>query len=175
MKRYRILFCDLDDTLIETLSGEAFPKGVWDMRLKIDVFDKIKELKPEYLFIVTNQGGISTGYVDIDYFISKMKFIVAAIKDYTNIPFVGYDYCSSNNPSNWRRKPNSGMLHQILHRYGLENVDLSNCLMIGDASGKEGQYSNTDRRTAERMGIDYLDVIDFLNTEIPNDEMLRKL
>lgn len=26
MKKYKVLFCDLDDTLIETLSGKTFPK-----------------------------------------------------------------------------------------------------------------------------------------------------
>ena len=34
-------------------------------------------------------------------------------------------------------------------------------LMIGDASGKEGQFSDSDKKTAENFGIDYLDVEDF--------------
>lgn len=36
--------------------------------------------------------------------------------------------------------------------------------MIGDASGKEGQFSNTDKKTAENFGIDYLDVDDFVRS-----------
>lgn len=36
-------------------------------------------------------------------------------------------------------------------------------LMIGDASGKEGQFSDSDKKTAENFGIDYLDVEDFIN------------
>ena len=36
-------------------------------------------------------------------------------------------------------------------------------LMIGDASGKEGQFSDSDKKTAEYFGIDYMDVNDFLN------------
>ena len=34
--------------------------------------------------------------------------------------------------------------------------------MIGDASGKEGQFSDSDKKTAENFGIDYLDVEDFV-------------
>ena len=58
MKKYDIIFCDLDGTLIETISGETFPKGIWDMKLRFDVLDVIKKLNPEYILIVSNQGGI---------------------------------------------------------------------------------------------------------------------
>ena len=34
--------------------------------------------------------------------------------------------------------------------------------MIGDASGKEGQFSDSDKKTAENFGIDYMDVEDFV-------------
>lgn len=36
--------------------------------------------------------------------------------------------------------------------------------MIGDASGKEGQFSDSDKKTAENFGIDYIDVNDLVNT-----------
>ena len=55
MKKYKVLFCDMDGTLIETASGETFPKGIWDMKFKFDVMDAIKNLNPEEIFIVTNQ------------------------------------------------------------------------------------------------------------------------
>lgn len=54
MKKYKVLFCDLDDTLIETLSGKTFPKGIWDMKIKFDVLDAIKQFSPEYVLIVSN-------------------------------------------------------------------------------------------------------------------------
>ena len=49
MKKYEIIFADLDGTLIDTISGETFPKGVWDMKIKFEVLDKIKELNPQYI------------------------------------------------------------------------------------------------------------------------------
>lgn len=36
--------------------------------------------------------------------------------------------------------------------------------MIGDASGKPGQFSDSDKKTAENFGIDYIDVEDFVKT-----------
>jgi hypothetical protein len=39
----------------------------------------------------------------------------------------------------------------------------SETLMIGDASGKEGQFSDSDKKCAENFGIDYMDINDFLN------------
>lgn len=50
MKKYKVLFCDMDGTLIETASGETFPKGIWDMKFKFDVLDVIKNLNPKVIF-----------------------------------------------------------------------------------------------------------------------------
>ena len=61
-----ILFCDLDGTLINTISGKTFPIGIWDMKLRFDVLDVIRALCPKYVFIVSNQGGIEKGmWIDI--------------------------------------------------------------------------------------------------------------
>lgn len=35
-------------------------------------------------------------------------------------------------------------------------------MMIGDASGKEGQFSDSDKKTAENFGCEYMDVDDFV-------------
>lgn len=162
MKNYKILFTDLDGTLIDTISGEAFPKGIWDMRLKFDVLDKIKELKPDYVFIVTNQGGIEKGFVDELSLSIKLDYIERVIHDYCECK-CNYDYCRTNDKNSQYRKPNVGML-ALFHDTFLEGKDYekSSFLMIGDASGKEGQFSDTDKKTAENFNIDYMDVEDFV-------------
>lgn len=33
---------------------------------------------------------------------------------------------------------------------------------LGDASGKEGQFSDSDKKTAENFGCEYMDVDDFV-------------
>lgn len=79
MKNYKILFADLDGTLIKTKSGETFPKGIWDMRIKFDVLDAIKKLNPDYIFIVSNQGGVESEFVNDDNFCAKVGYVAGAI------------------------------------------------------------------------------------------------
>ena len=166
MENKEIIFCDLDGTLIETISGETFPKGIWDMRLKFDVLDAIKKLNPRYIFIVSNQGGIENGFVDGQKFNTKLLYIVKAIGEYCDCKCYAR-YCDSNDKLDPYRKPNTGMLEELLWdyvEYAGDDFDgiKPKSLMIGDASGKEGQFSDSDKKTAENFGIDYMDVNDFV-------------
>lgn len=166
MKEYKVLFCDMDGTLIETVSGETFPKGIWDMKFKFDVLDAIKNLNPKVIFIVTNQGGIEKGLLSELFIYVKCKYVNNSIIDYCDID-TRFMYCGSNNKTHPMRKPNTGMLEKLFDNYkswnwnaGLSEKD---CLMIGDASGLEGQFSDSDKKTAENFGIDYMDVSEFVN------------
>ena len=164
MKKYNVIFSDLDGTLINTISGETFPKGIWDMKIRFDVLYKIKEIKPEYLFIVSNQGGIESGFVDVYNFRAKTEYIRRAISEYCDCKCYG-TYCSSNDKLNPHCKPNTGMLEKLMENYVGDDFDYIKqiSLMIGDASGKEGQFSDSDKKTAENFGIDYMDIEDFIN------------
>lgn len=59
------------------------------------------------------------------------------------------------------------MLETLIEGFVGDDFDYikQNSLMIGDASGKEGQFSDSDKKTAENFGIDYMDVEDFVNTD----------
>lgn len=162
-QKYKVLFADLDGTLIDTVSGETFPKGIWDMKLKFPLLDKIKELNPDFLLIATNQGGIEKGFVDEDEFQCKSEYISRAIREYCGCK-VHSMYCTSNDKDNKYRKPNVGMLELLCADYIGDDFNCikSHSLMIGDASGKKGQFSDSDKRCAENFGIDYMDVEDFL-------------
>ena len=164
LKNKSVIFCDLDGTLIETISGETFPKGIWDMRLKFDVLDAIKELNPEHILIVSNQGGIEGGFVDAQNFRVKSEYITRAISEYCGCKCYAM-YCETNNKLDPYRKPNTKMLENLIERYVGDDFDYikQKSLMIGDASGKEGQFSDSDKKTAENFYIDYVDVDDFVN------------
>lgn len=163
MKKYKVLFCDLDGTLIETLSGNTFPKGIWDMRFRFDVLDAIKKLTPDYILIVSNQGGIEKGFVDADHFKAKAQYIVASITEHCDCK-CAISYYASNDKESPYRKPNTKMLEYLTENYVGDDFDFikSRTLMIGDASGLEGQFSDSDKKTAENFGIDYMDVNEFI-------------
>jgi hypothetical protein len=72
-------------------------------------------------------------------------------------------YCDSIEKSNKCRKPNTGMLEILLKDFGEHSK--SSMIMIGDASGKPGDFSDSDKKCAENFGIDYLDIEDFLNNK----------
>ena len=164
LKNKKVIFCDLDGTLIETISGETFPKGIWDMKIRFNVLDTIKKLNPEYVLIVSNQGGIENGFVDAQKFSTKLFYIVESISEYCGCECYAM-YCDTNNKSDPYRKPNTKMLETLLEDYVGDDFDFikQKSLMIGDASGKEGQFSDSDKKTAENFGIDYMDVNDFVN------------
>lgn len=72
----KVLFIDLDDTIITTISGNTFPTDVTDFKIRKEVLDKIVDAFPTlyYVEIVSNQGGIPQ-FVDEQDFIGKIKAI----------------------------------------------------------------------------------------------------
>lgn len=160
----KVIFADLDGTLIETASGETFPRGIWDMKIRYDVLEAIKRCNIEHLAVVSNQAGIAAGYVIKKNFDAKAGYLRAAFQEYLGIN-VEFVYCDSDDKNNENRKPNVGMLEACRKSFiaAKKFYTKEEMLMIGDASGKPGQFSDSDFKTAENFGIDYLDVEDFVD------------
>ena len=158
----KVLFADLDGTLIDTISGGVFPKGIWDMQFKWDVIEVIKKMNPEIILIASNQGGIEKGYITEESFRIKMDYVSKSIEDYCGIKCRAM-FCSNNDNTDPYRKPNPQMLEWLAEKYVGDDFECikKKSIMIGDASGKEGQFSDSDKKTAENFGIDYIDIKDF--------------
>ena len=162
----KVLFIDLDSTLIKTVSGKIFPEDITDFRIQLPVLNKIVEKFPKlnYLFIVTNQGGIGKFITKSD-FERKLDYVQHFCEFFleerlANMCCCDSEYCDSMDKANPCRKPNTGMLERFVEGY--EELQKSQILMIGDASGKPGDFSDSDKKCAENFGIDYIDVRDFL-------------
>lgn len=111
----------------------------------------------------------AVGFIPKEMFEYKFDYISSALEDYTNISVYNF-YCDNNDKDNINRKPNTGMIDQYMDyiKFINDNVDEENkiiydtIMMIGDASGKEGQFSDSDKKTAENFGCEYMDVDDFV-------------
>ena len=158
-KSYNVLFADMDGTLIETKSGKTFPEDWTDWQFKDDVLESIINLAPDYLLIVTNQGGIGK-FVTVADFEKKLSNIVDGLRLRTGVRTVEAVYCASEDKNEPMRKPNIGMFTKFTKTLNLS--DKKDMLMIGDASGKPGNFSDSDKKFAINAGIDYLDVNDFV-------------
>lgn len=133
----KALFLDLDGTVIVTKSGEIFAKTKDDWQFNKNILQKIEEYvdKGWYIMFVSNQGGIETGTVKLNDFRQKIKAVTNEILITTGCPFqrLGYRFTVTNNPEDFYRKPNPGMAYDLALSYIL---DLSECIMVGDASGR---------------------------------------
>lgn len=163
----KVLLCDLDGTLIVTKSGNTFPIDEDDWKFKEHIKEAIQEYNPKYIFIISNQGGIEKGFVDEAKFLKKIRAIIDEMDTWGDYIIAGR-YCASNNPANPYRKPNCGMVYDFMYDdyigYGFTK---HNALMIGDASGCSGQFSDSDRQCAKNAGIMYCDVEHFIEAMCP--------
>lgn len=151
----KVLFIDLDGTLIKTVSGKTFPEDITDFRVQLPVLNKIIEKIPNLnsFYIVTNQGGVGTYYTeeDIETKLRTIEVFCQTHYNFTDDEFVmtDYQYCDSMDKTNHRRKPNTGMLEWLVEGY--KELQKSQILMIGDAS---------DKKCAENFGIDVRDFLE---------------
>lgn len=186
----RLLLFDFDGTLIETASGNTFATDLTDMRIKMDVVNKALDLMQEngvkVFAIVSNQGGVEAGFVSGADIEAKIEYVLRSVHDLAvkrGIRGVLYEkrLCYSNDEQNPMRKPNTGMIDDILMKCkdtvmrGMNFSQLKGCsLMVGDASGLPGQFSDSDKVCAENAGIDYMDVIQFVGKDLDLNYELSK-
>jgi len=179
----KLLFTDLDNTLITTVSGKMFPKGIWDLQFKWDVLKCIKWLVHKQnifeIVIVSNQGGIPR-YISEESFVCKLRYITQSMVDFINPPvpislqetglWVYGLYASKEDgcPKSWR-KPECGMLDYFYEEVS-RTVNKQQCLMIGDASEKPRDFDDSDYQCAKNFGCDYLDVREFVSLYLPEYE-----
>lgn len=190
IKSKRILLFDFDGTLIETASGNTFATDLTDMRIKMDVVNKALDLMQEngvkVFAIVSNQGGVEAGFVSGADIEAKIEYVLRSVHDLAvkrGIRGVLYEkrLCYSNDEQNTMRKPNTGMIDDILMKCkdtvmrGMNFSQLKGCsLMVGDASGLPGQFSDSDKVCAYNSGINYMDITTFLDKDLDLEYVLSK-
>jgi len=155
----RVLFLDLDSTIIETKSGETFPKDVNDWKFKKGILKAIakKVSNIDIICIVTNQGGIDEGYytpLDIS---QKVQIIIENIKHYINLYYSSVEYLNIDFAKpiicvgkKENRKP---LVAEDLKLHTFEDMDFENSLMVGDASGLWRRIPGTPKEITKQFSL----------------------
>lgn len=164
----KALILDFDGTVRTSKSGNIFSNNLEDFVLVEGIAEKIGQYKKDehLICICSNQGGIAHGYKTEQELFSQFDYIEDLLKISLNLDYV-FDsiiYCPYMEDGKIEqfsfksllRKPQIGMLVELeneFYDYGII-IDWDNSLFVGD--------QDSDKQCAERAGIKYLDIVDFL-------------
>lgn len=163
-KKLCVAFFDADNTLRETHSKKRSPHGRHDVLIYRHAVDKLRALSEAgwLLAIVSNQAGISLGYISEAEVEDAMQETISQFAAFGAI-FGYYDFAEKYDEN---RKPGTEMawrlerkLHQVKRK-----IDWQQSIMVGDAAWKKGNdlrpdgapgddHSDSDRLFAENIAL----------------------
>lgn len=154
----RVIVCDFLDCITETLSSSGvpglIPRDVYDLKPRFEVWNKLAAFNPEKMLILVptnllfNAAGVSDSWtITINYY-------CLALCSYIRIPI---ESCMSLSYDPFVQKDSV-----IMGMMGSLGVDKKDVVCVGIYSGINGQ-SNRDIATANRLGIDYVDLYKLIN------------
>ncbi|CAZ79331.1 unnamed protein product [Tuber melanosporum] len=163
----RVAGFDLDSTLITTESGNVFAKTATDWKWWSPcVPDTLRKLHDDgYIIVIfTNQGFLKQPKKDSSN-LTKFKLKLAAVLDSLDIPVTVYAATANDR----YRKPRVGMWEEMVDDYDLDahGVDLDASYLVGDAAGRDGDHSDSDRHWAANVGIGFRTPEEFFLGKMP--------
>ncbi|RPA97951.1 PNK3P-domain-containing protein [Choiromyces venosus 120613-1] len=172
-EKRRVSGFDLDSTLITTESGNVFAKTATDWKWwNLCVPDALRKLHDAgYLIVIfTNQAALKQPKKESAN-LTKFKLKVAAVLDSLDIPLTVYAATANDR----YRKPRVGMWEEMVDDYDLDahGVDLDASYLIGDAAGRDGDHSDSDRHWAANVGIGFRTPEEFFLGEMPKPMVHR--
>lgn len=148
-KKIKLAFFDMDNTIISTISGRKFPKDEFDWKWLFEcVPDKLRWLwKHRYVVgVFTNQAKNDSSHA------ATITRKIEAIIDALGIPI--QFYMATTNDT--YRKPYKGMWEDMLERNNITPERVSkHSFYCGDAAGRKGDFSDSDRAFAWNCGITF--------------------
>lgn len=128
---------DLDGTIITTKSGNKFPKNKDDW----ECLNQIEPSENILYGIISNQGGLTDDH-KINDWIEKIQNIIKLF------PCISFVFASIKDDRN--RKPNIGSITIIKQKFSIKKP-----IYIGDAAGRENDFSDTDYKFALNNGFKF--------------------
>lgn len=155
-KSVKVALFDLDYTLVKTLTGARFPRGKDDWRWwNLGVAKQLEEYSKDHLVVIfSNQGAVVAKQEAKLYqnFIQRVNGVVAGTKLERVVV-----YAAPKNQDKLMRKPDIGMwreLEEYLTKAGCK-IDIEGLFFVGDAAGRPGDHSDSDKIFAENVGVKF--------------------
>lgn len=127
MARHPAIFLDRDGTIIEDKGYIGNPSSVEFYSYTFEALDLLQN--HFLLFVITNQSGISKGFIAEDEVQEVNRYITDTLKT-NGITIFDTFYCPHKNEDNCRcKKPKPYFINKAAQLY---NVDLSKSFIIGD-------------------------------------------
>lgn len=147
MRKYDCIFFDRDGTINHDSGYISKLKDFIFFEFTISALKLLVSITNKFI-IITNQSGVSRGLIKENDLLRINDFIMNELKK-NKLPLLKIYYCTDHpDHATDRRKPGSGMFLDAARDY---NIDLSNCLMIGD--------SISDIQPANNLGMDSMLVL----------------
>ena len=147
MEKYDCIFFDRDGTINHDPGYISKLKDFIFFEFTISAFKLLESITNKFI-IITNQSCVIRGLIKEIYLLRINDFIMNELKK-NKLPLLKIYYCTDHpDHATNRRKPGTGMFLDAARDY---NIDLSNCLMIGD--------SISDIQPANNLGMDTMLVL----------------
>ena len=154
----RVIVCDVLDCLVETLQSNGkpglLPRGIFDIRLRFEVWDKIACFAPDKILATVPRTILSNSSNGSDSCRVLLEYVVCCLSEYLRSP---YQVCQIVLQTEIGQ-PKEEVLSRVLGDIPKESI-----IMLGINSGLYGQ-NNRDQLAAMRCGIDYIDLNTFMNS-----------
>lgn len=159
----KIVVVEFDEILTTTVSYEPVPVGMWDMKLRFDVLDKLRALQPRAVMIVSSQLELVLGNIKEGDFQLKLSYAVHSAQEYLGRGVcVMATYCAEPDGTDSDMKPQDGMLRQLLEAFNRatgQSWKPEDCVLIGY------DRREVDKQYAQNFGCKFIDCNDFLQTD----------
>ncbi|XP_064624829.1 uncharacterized protein F21D5.5-like [Lineus longissimus] len=170
----KVVGFDMDWTLIATKSGKKFPTGPKDwVWLYPEVPDKLRSLHKagNQVVIFSNQAGVEKNHTKPADIKKKLEDMISEV----DIPIIA---CLATGTNDYR-KPSTLMWDTLEKDYnGGTKFDLKNCMYVGDAAGRDKEWSSgkskdfscDDRKFAANIGAVFKTPDEFFLKEAPTSK-----
>ena len=152
----RIIFCDVLDCLVETYQScgkpGLLPRGIYDIKFRFDVWDKLACFNPEKIYAMVPRSLLNSS--NEASWMVLLEYIVCSLSEYLRSP---YQVCQILLQTKMGQ-PKEDTMFGILR-----GINREEAIYLGVNSGLYGQ-NNRDQIAAKKCGIDYIDLATFMNS-----------